>query len=136
MNDLNDLIGKAKQDIDLEDQKSRNQPVRRHLNSKPVVMGMVVVTLTVWSYHFLNRNLSKDTIQTDLTELAIQAGDSILAYYNLEKALPPYIPEPSLRGLLRYEVVDAQSQPPKFILEGEIEGVSLKWSHPSVEAAQ
>jgi hypothetical protein len=136
MNDLNDLIGKAKHDIDLEEKNSLTQPIRGHLNSKPIVMSLVIVTLTVWIYHFLNHNLSKDTIQNDLTELAIQAGESILAYYKHEKALTPDITETSLRGLLRYKVVDAQSQPPKFILEGEIEGMSLKWSHPSTEGAQ
>lgn len=136
MSELNQIIGKARQDIDLEEQQSRQRSPRRHFNSKPLVLVLVIVAVAVWGNNLLSRNLDEETIREDLTTMAIQAGDSILTYYGLQKVLPPSIPDPSLRSLLRYQVVDAESQPPEFVLEGEINGVPVTWRYPATEGQQ
>jgi|GEM_PF-3070449 len=126
MSDLNELIGKAKQDLDAEAMRAPPAPKKKGLDLKgPAALIMALIALTLLGQHFFAGRLSSDMINTDLTQLSERAQRSIMQYYKDNQQLPPYIPDPSLRAILRYEVIDALSKPPQFSLQGEIEGVSV-----------
>jgi hypothetical protein len=126
MSDLNELIGKAKQDLDAEAMRSPPTQKKKGPELKgPLTLIMALIALTLLAQHFFAGRLTSDMINADLVLLSERAQQSIMQYYRDNQQLPPYIPDPSLRAILRYEIIDALSNPPQFSLQGEIEGVSV-----------
>ena len=127
MNDLNKLVDKARQNLDAEEARQPS-PVpgsaRRNLKG-PFAAALLVIAVTLLAQHFWGGRLTPEMINTDLSRLIDRANESITDYYRQNGQLPPYIPDPSLCAIIQYEVLDALSTPPRFRLQGEVDGVRL-----------
>ena len=137
MNDLNDLIGKARQGLDAEERRAPKAQQKKGPDLKtPMALILLLIASTLLGRYFYFGSLTSHMINSDLSLLSERAHESIMRYYEENNRLPPYIPDPSLRAILRYEVIDALSRPPKFNLEGELDGVSVSRRNGDMGGAQ
>lgn len=129
MSNLEKLISKAKKELDDKELKAPRVITRKYVNDKRTSIIILMFAIIAWSWHLLSDQfLDDDEIRNEIETLAFAAQQSIYDYTENFHHLPAQLPDPSLRMIFQYRVIDAQSNPPEFVLQGHIENITTRWN--------
>ena len=130
MSDYKQLVNKAQRQIaDKEKQRQEQQKQNNgfHINRNILAIVMIVAVAVVDAYLLLPR-LSDNQIESDLELFVKEADSSIKKFLKDTGKLPPQIPEPGLRSFIEYRVINAQINPPEYVLKGKVRDVEHTWN--------
>ena len=121
------LIREAESDIDHRNrQKSGTGKTRSQLPraSGAIIIWLVAILLAAFQFESVVAIFSEPgeyEIQSDLEGILITAAGSIRNYELRNGALPPLLPNPAIRGLVKYDRIDAV----RFQLQATIGDVTV-----------
>ena len=125
---IENLVREAESDISSRNQK-RSKQDRSQLQlpkvSMVIVIWLAAILIAAFQFETVVATFSEPTeseIQNDLEGILTTAAGSIRSYQIKTGALPALLPNPAIRGLVRYEQVNAV----RFRLEATIGDVTVE----------
>ena len=119
MSEYGNLINKANKKLSQKEERQQQQKDKKRgpaLNPN-ILAAIIIVAVLAINIYVIMPKMTKEQYETDLQTLTKDATNSINQHLKEYGVLPPQIPEPALRPIISYRVVDAQSSPPEYVLE-------------------
>ena len=89
---------------------------------------MWAAALVLWGWQLRGPLMHDSQSRADLAALMEQARTEVDAAVKSQGRLPDALSSPALASIVKYEVMDAASNPPAYRLEGRLGEVSQTWS--------
>ena len=129
MSDYDNLINKAQKNLSAKEERQEQQKRERNndgpkINPKIVAAILIIAVVAIDIYVFVPK-ISQEQIHKDIEVLIRDAEKAINDYATEFGVLPPQIPAPTLRSVISYQVIDAQSNPPEYILSSNYPGATF-----------
>lgn len=124
---LDVLIQEASSEI--RKAEERREKIRRQRRvGIPGTSIALFLAILVWAYFLWSSAISGAQIRKDLDVLLQSARTQIEEKTRQNGRLPGSIPDVALAKVVRYEIVDADATPPRYMLTAEISGISERWT--------
>jgi hypothetical protein len=135
MNDkIEHLVREAESDINSRSKKNAKKDrsqIRLPKFSVAMVIWLVAILLAAFQFESVVSTFSEPTeneIQSDLEGILTTAAGTIRSYEISNGSLPPLLPNPAIRGLVKYEQINAV----RFRLEATIGDVTVELDSSSL----
>lgn len=126
-NDLNGLISQAETTL-----AKKKKPVAASPSGgrspKTLAIATLLLALAAWAWVIWSHSIPDAQIRNDLKILLDSARNGIEQYQIQNGKLPPALPDITLATVVQFQVLEAESTPPKYRLNANIRGVHESWS--------
>ena len=125
--DIDELSRGAEGYIDEKEKKqSLVKTSKKKDYKKTLVIMMFIAAILLCAKVLLPASLSKAQLTADLGAIISAAQQSVEKYFLEKDQLPSQIPDRNLRMFVRYEVINARSNPPEYILRTQHKDVVME----------
>ena len=124
---LDTLIQEASSEI-RKAEEAREKIRRQRRVGIPGASVALFLAVVFWAYFLWSSAISGAQIHKDLGVLLQSAHTQIEEKTRQDGRLPGSIPDVALAKVVRYEIVDANANPPRYTLTAEISGISERWA--------